>query len=214
MFLYFCSQMYQSMLVKIARVFSIVFHPIIMPTLGLLILFNMHSILVYTYPSVKRAIYIITFFGTSVLPLSFIPFFLYSKFINNIFINERKERVVPFLVTTLLYFFTYFLIWRFPLADFVKQFLLSCAVNIGLVTIISLKWKISVHMVGIGGIVGLLISLLIYENANVLLFLIPAIVVGGLLGTSRLLMQVHSPVQVYTGFIQGLIITILFLLVF
>ena len=201
------------MLLKIARTISVLFHPIIMPTIGLLILFNTHSILVYTYPSVKRAIYIITFFGTSILPLSFIPFFLYSKFLNNLFMNERKERVIPFLITTVLYFFTYFLIWRFPLSDFVKQFLLACAVSIGLVTLISFIWKISAHMVGIGGIVGLLISLMIHENANILVYLIPAIVAAGLIGSSRLVLQVHNPPQVYAGFLLGLISMVLFLLV-
>ena len=201
------------MLLKIARTISVLFHPIIMPTIGLLILFNTHSILVYTYPSVKRAIYIITFFGTSILPLSFIPFFLYSKFLNNFFMNERKERVIPFLITTVLYFFTYFLIWRFPLSDFVKQFLLACAVSIGLVTLISFIWKISAHMVGIGGIVGLLISLMIHENANILVYLIPAIVAAGLIGSSRLVLQVHNPPQVYAGFLLGLISMVLFLLV-
>lgn len=202
------------MLVKIARTISILFHPIIMPSIGLIILFNTHSILIYTYPSVKRAIYIITFFGTSVLPLSFIPFFLYSKFVNSIFMDGRKERVVPFLITTILYFFTYFLIWRFPLSDFVKQFLLASAVNAGLVAIISFKWKISVHMVGIGGIVGLLISLVFYENAQVLLYLIVSLVIGGLLGTSRLILHAHTPLQVYFGFLLGLTITILFLIGF
>lgn len=201
------------MLLKIARTISVLFHPIIMPTIGLLILFNTHSILVYTYPSVKRAIYIITFFGTSVLPLSFIPFFLYSKFTNNVFMNERKERVIPFLITTFLYFFTYFLIWRFPLSDFVKQFLLACAVSIGLVSLISFIWKISVHMVGIGGIVGLLISLMIQENANILVYLVPALLVGGLVGSSRLLLQTHNPPQIYAGFLLGLLSMVLFLLV-
>lgn len=202
------------MLQKIARIISILFHPILMPTLGLLILFNSHSILIYTYPSVKRAIYIITFFGTSILPLSFIPFFLYSKFVNNLFMKERKERVVPFLITTILYFFTYFLIWKFPLSDFVKQFLLACAVNVGIATLISLKWKISIHMIGVGGIVGLLVSLVIYENANVLMFLVIALFIAGLLGSARLVGDSHSPLQVYTGFLSGFFITVLLLLAF
>lgn len=202
------------MLQKIARTISILFHPIIMPTLGLLILFNSHSILIYTYPSVKRAIYIITFFGTSVLPLSFIPFFMYSRFLDNWLMNERKERVVPFLITTILYFFTYFLIWRFPLSSFVKQFLLASAVSVGFVTLISLKWKISVHMVGIGGIIGLLLSLVIHENANVQVYLIPAIVVAGLVGSARLILHVHKSMQIYAGFLLGLVIVMLFLLAF
>jgi hypothetical protein len=185
-----------------------------MPTIGVFVMFSTNTLMVYQPPEIKRAVYLIVFLSTFVLPFSFIPFFLYNKLISGIMMKNRKERIIPLIVTSVMYIFAAFLIYRIPVAVFLKKFIVATAINVILVLIVSLRWKISVHMVGVGGLVGLVYALSFYDNSNILNYLIAAIVMAGLVGTSRLQLKAHEPPQVYAGFLQGLIIVSIFLLFF
>ncbi len=196
---------------KIASTISYIFNPLIMPTLGVFIMFSTNTLMVYQPPEVKRAVYLIVFLSTFVLPFSFIPFFLYNKLISGIMMRKRKERIIPLIVTSVMYIFAAFLIYRIPVAVFLKKFVIAVTINVLLVLLISLRWKISVHMVGIGGLVGLVFSLSLYENNNILYYFITTIILAGLIGSSRLQLKAHNPPQVYAGFLQGLIIVTLYL---
>lgn len=197
---------------KIASVISYIFNPLIMPTIGIFVMFSTNSLMVYQPPEIKRAVYLIVFLSTFVLPFSFIPFFLYNKLISGIMMKNRKERIIPLIVTSIMYIFAAFLIYRIPVAVFLKKFIIAVAINVLLVLIVSLRWKISVHMVGVGGLVGLIVSLSLYDRSNILYFLIASIILAGLIGSSRLQLEAHNPPQVYAGFLQGLIVVTTFLL--
>ncbi|MFW5657612.1 MAG: PAP2 family protein [Bacteroidota bacterium] len=201
------------MLNKFAKALSIVFHPLLMPTVGIFLLFHSNSILVYQSPELKKAVYIIVFLSTCLLPLSFMPFFLYNKRIVNLFMEERRERIIPFFVAVIMYFFAWYLIQRIPIADFLEYFILASALNVLVLLIITFWWKISAHMVGLGGIAGLLMALSLAENINLLPHIIIVIFVSGVVGSARLKLDAHGPWQILAGFFQGLIITF-FLLIY
>ncbi|MFM9027863.1 MAG: hypothetical protein ACKOQ6_07685, partial [Bacteroidota bacterium] len=69
--------------------------------------------------------------------------------------------------------------------------------------LINYFWKISIHMVGIGGALGLMFAV----NSIIIIDLSMAIVlttlVTGLLGTARLSLGAHDSWQVYAGFFTG-----------
>jgi hypothetical protein len=85
---------------------------------------------------------------------------------------------------------------------------------VGATLLITLKWKISAHMVGLGGIVGLIVSIDIFLHSNVLLYLILFLFLSGIAGTSRLLLNCHSPAQIYSGFWLGFMIMIATIIIF
>jgi membrane-associated phospholipid phosphatase len=63
-------------------------------------------------------------------------------------------------------------------------------------------------MVGWGGLVGLILSLSLRFNTDLVLFLILAILFSGIVGFARLKLTAHSPMQVYMGFLIGFLIMI------
>ncbi|NJM15228.1 MAG: phosphatase PAP2 family protein [Bacteroidales bacterium] len=186
-----------------ANYISYIFNPLIMPTLGIFILFNSGSIIDFTSFEVKRAVYIITLLGTFALPLSFIPLFLYNKVINTVMIQERTERIIPLLITSVTYLVAYFVAAKIPVALIVKKFILSTALSVFIICIITIKWKISVHMASIGGVVGLIMSLIIRLNLDLLPYLMVALFIAGLMASSRLRLNAHKPLEVYAGFLLG-----------
>ena len=93
---------------KSAKVLSVLFHPLLLPAIGMLILFNSGSVLEYLPFQAKKIILLIVFVSTFVLPLTFVPFFIFQKIIQNVQMETNKERLIPFFVTSVLYFFCYY----------------------------------------------------------------------------------------------------------
>jgi len=76
-----------------------------------------------------------------------------------------------------------------------------------LITIITLKWKISVHSAGIMGLVGFLLAInLVYPGNNLLIPIILAVLASGVIMTSRLQLKDHTGNQVYVGALLGFIV--------
>lgn len=66
-------------------------------------------------------------------------------------------------------------------------------------------------MVGVGGLLGVLISISSLIEFDMTPFYIAVIVLAGFIGFSRLHLQEHKPSQIYTGFLLGLVVqTLLF----
>lgn len=199
------------MIKKVTSVISYLFHPVFMPLLGMvLILFTGSYLSLLTF-EIKKAILLITAIFTVLLPLSILPFLKYYKLITNYTIPQRQERLIPMLMSIAFYVFGYFLFKKIGIPNFLQQFILAAIVSLGLSLIIHIKWKISTHMIGIGGLLGLIsaLSFIFYVNIHSLLIL--AIFITGLVGSARLYLKAHTQSQVYAGFMLGYVVTFLVL---
>ncbi|MBN2350376.1 MAG: phosphatase PAP2 family protein [Bacteroidales bacterium] len=190
---------------QFASVISIIFHPVLMPTLGLIIIFNSGSYISDYPPELKRITYLVVFISTTVLPLSILPFFLYHKMVMDIQLSTRKERIIPYIIAVLLYAACYYLISNKSLAQLIPDFLLAATISVFIILLVSFFWKISAHMVGIGGITGLIIGLSVRLNLDLMVFLIVALLISGLVGYSRIRLESHTPGQVFAGYLVGLL---------
>jgi membrane-associated phospholipid phosphatase len=69
---------------------------------------------------------------------------------------------------------------------------------------VNFRWKISIHMVGIGGITGMLLGLSSLFLLDLRVPIIISILIAGILGSARLRMGAHQPSQVYVGYLVGI----------
>ncbi|KPK87532.1 MAG: hypothetical protein AMS27_02215 [Bacteroides sp. SM23_62_1] len=199
---------------KSAQIISILFHPLLMPSLGFLILFNSGTYLSYLPAEYKKMILLIVILCTLVIPISMIPFFLYQKIIFSVQMSERRERFVPLILSFLLFLFCYYLLMRLQIPPPYKAFSLGCMVSVLAAFIITSKWKISAHMIGNGGITGLITYLIFYLQINLEIYLIIIIVVAGLTGAARMILDAHKPSEIYSGFIVGFTVISLIMLMY
>jgi len=196
------------MLKKIAQSFSITFHPLLMPTIGIVLLLYTDSYLVYIPAQAKNTIILLIAIGTMVLPLVMLPIFLLQGKINSIQLNKQKERLYPLALTSGFYLLTFILFQKIPIVKFLHAYILGAFLSVAAGTIISLKWKISAHMIGLGGLTGLVVMASLNLNINLYFSLIGVIIATGLTGSSRLYLRAHTPEQVYSGYLVGLVIMI------
>lgn len=146
------------------------------------------------------------FFCTCFLPVCTIYLLKRAGLIKDFSLSERQDRFVPYLVTFVLYCL---LIYWFYSANLFIWFLASLFAPVLLIAIggiINLFWKISAHMMGIGGLIGCTLSVCYnVKGTNPYVLFIILFILAGCLGVSRLILKRHTPAQVYTGFIVGLV---------
>jgi len=94
---------------RLAQIVSAVFHPLLMPFYGLLIIFTAPCLYGYLPSPVKKAMYFIVLVDNMLLPVMLITYFRYRSIISSWSVDNRKERIIPLIVTSFFYSFTVYL---------------------------------------------------------------------------------------------------------
>lgn len=199
---------------KLARIISGVLHPMLMPLFGLYIIFHSGSFLDLTPYGIKRMIYLIVFVSTVLLPLSTLPLLKLQKVISGYGMPNHRERVIPLLLSSIFYYFGFFLLQRLPISNVFQNFQFAATIALLLVMLVSIKWKVSLHMAGIGGVLGLIIAMAARFSVSLRMVFVAAILAAGLVGYARLKLNVHTPAQIYVGLGIGfftILLTVLFI---
>ncbi|RCW39337.1 phosphatase PAP2 family protein [Marinilabilia salmonicolor] len=192
-----------------SKILSIVFHPMLMPTLGLFFIFSAGTHLSYMPFEVKRLVYMIVIISSCLLPVSLLPLFLQMKVIKSFKMETARERVYPVLVTGLFYFLGYFFLRRLNISPLIENFVLSILVAVLLAAAISFFWKISLHAIAVGGITAVLAAMMFKYGVDLVLLVSFMVLISGLTTMARLYLNAHSPSQVYAGYATGFIIVFL-----
>ena len=189
---------------KLARFVSFLLHPLLMPLYATVILFNTHNYLAYAInPSIQKLIYLVVFTTTYLLPSLTAMLLVQRGKIQSLQMENSSERNLPFIITTVYYVACFYFLQKVPMVRILGYAILGAALAIFISFLINLKWKISIHMVGIGGLMGLLYVFSQQLHFNFLLPISIVAILAGLLGTSRLQLNAHIPSQIYAGFIVG-----------
>jgi hypothetical protein len=192
---------------SLALAISALFHPLLMATYACLLLFFAFKNTVFelmTATATKWQITLTVCAFTFVLPVLNIYLMYKLKRVNTLLLSDRNDRTFPYIMTAIFYFGLFYLFYDLRIWESIKLFVLCAGTGILLTAIINLKYKISAHMVGIGGIVGMMISLSLLLRYDLFLFILSAVLVAGVIGWARIILDEHKPSQVYTGFFLGL----------
>jgi hypothetical protein len=199
---------------RLAKILSIIFHPLLMPVYGMAIIFSAPTLFGYLPFNVKKLLILIMLVNNVLLPLSLLPFFIRRNIISSWTITERKERNYPLIITTILYCITSYLIFKFPIPVFLKTYIFAASFISLIVTVINFWWKISLHSVGAGALISLVFILSLKMLTPLEWYLISTVIIGGLVLSSRLKLNLHSPQQVWIGLFTGFFGLALFMLLF
>jgi membrane-associated phospholipid phosphatase len=189
----------------ISRITSLLFHPLLIPTWGFLLLSNSGFYFAMLPWSVKKFLLLIVFIFTCLLPaLSIGLLSLSPRF--NMKMEKSTDRILPMLISSICYYMGYLILERMPLFPLFNLFLVaSILVQIALI-LVSFKWKISAHSAAIGGLIGGFMAMSFRLQENPVLILSFLILVAGMVGTSRLILLKHTKAEVYAGFTIGFMI--------
>lgn len=197
-------------LIRTARVISAIFTPFSIPFLAFLILF-LFSYLRIMPIQYKLIVLGVVYCFTILMPT--LTIFLFRK-INGFSpedLGERKRRFMPFLLTITSYVFCLVMMHRLNIPWYMTGIILAALIMMVICIVVNLKWKLSEHMAGVGAIVGGLVSFSALLGYNPVWWLCLFILIAGVLGTARIILQHHTLGEVLVGFAVGLICSLLVL---
>ena len=187
------------------KTISLLFQPLLVPTYAMILLMNMDVFLLL--PLLWRLIAIIgTFVFTGILPA--LPIWLMMKRgeVNDLFISKREERTMPYLFSFMAYVFWALFLWRtLQLPLFIVAMGMGSAVSIFIIVFINLKWKISAHACGMGGLCGAVFGVCYRTAINPVWLFAIVLFISALVAFSRLELKAHTPGQVLAGYVVGFV---------
>ncbi len=190
---------------KIAKILSIVFHPVIVPTLGFLLLLNTGFYFSMISWEAKRFILLVLAFTTGILPMLTVAIMaLNPKF--DLSMDKAKDRIVLLLFTSVFYYLGYLIMNRMQAFSIFKIFLVASVLVIVILFTITIKWKISNHMAALGGVSGALFALSFRTGINPFWAIITVVTVSGAVGSARIALNKHDLWQVLAGYLLGFIV--------
>tara|TARA_Y100000813_G_scaffold65580_1_gene46164 strand:+ start:1263 stop:1868 length:606 start_codon:yes stop_codon:yes gene_type:complete len=190
---------------RFAQVISVLGHPLFMPlyAFGLLIYTNPYINMMITETSKYFTLGILLVF-TIILPILTSVLFKLFGLIDSLYMKTAKERRWPFLLTLIWYYMGIQLLTRIYVPQSFLLLMIGATSIVGVALVITSRWKISIHMLGIGGVIGAIIGISQRFQFDHSILLIALILFAGLIGYSRLKTNSHNFRQVYAGFIVGI----------
>ncbi|HBO27261.1 MULTISPECIES: hypothetical protein [Culturomica] len=192
----------------IAQGISYLFHPLLIPLYGLFLIFNSNSVFSLIPEKVRLYCYGMTFITLFLVPLLSMLVFKKFKLITSFDLELKQERIYPVLVTIFSAFLGFYLIGMVPYTNIVQQLYLVLIIMLSAFSIITMRWKISMHMTAAGAVCGFVSVLGLKYLGDVRPLLMLTLFVSGALATCRLYLKKHNPAQIYAGFFFGLVFVV------
>lgn len=203
---------------SLAKTISVVFHPLLMPTLLLGLLFLLAPACVgvaVLQISTRLSLLSLIFINTFLVPAVLIYYFHRAGLVKSLQLESLPDRRLPYFTTAAIYAFSSYFFGKMmgsisEIAPQIGTILASIAVSVFLVGVVSLRWQISAHAVGISGVVGAISGFIIKFGENLLLYpLVGLVILSGYVLAARLQLNAHTPAQVQVGFGLGFVVSLI-----
>lgn len=199
----------------ISRLISVLFHPMFLTLYGVFLLYQLdlynyfpHEFHKWVSSELEKWTYMVVAINTILIPSSLIPFYLYRKFILSLRMEQPRERIIPLIIQSILFFITYYILHRFYAPVLIVNAILVGSLSVFTALLITWYWKISLHLLGIGALTGIFFMLSMKYRVDINNYLIFLLIASGLVGYSRLKLEAHNPKQIYAGFAVGFCISL------
>lgn len=176
-----------------------------MPTyMGLIIIFTNQV----RFAKVPNLLILVLALLTIGFPLISILIMKGLDLIESLEMKDNKERFIPLIAVATFLLWTYFMFKpgtnTITSSDpLLANMILGCVISIFIVFPLNSVHKISLHTVGMGGLIGMIFNILPQTDFQMIGILIVAILSAGLVGSARLYLKAHTNREIYGGYLIG-----------
>lgn len=199
----------------IAQVISYIFHPVFVVCI-------MTIYLVYWNPRLfigsdgherfmvmARVLYVDVFF-----PLFTVLLLKALKFIPSIELKTQRDRIIPYVATLTFYFWAYMVSRNLAInPPEMTAMLFGAFLSVSGALVLNSFFKISMHAIGVGGLLMLMLIMLFRGTPDLGLFLILSVLIAGLVCTSRMIVSDHTNQELALGFVLGMLAQVIAFLI-
>jgi hypothetical protein len=189
-----------------AWMFSILFHPLFAGLMMAAWILYLHPNAFVGFNDKQKGMILLTYgYNNVFFPLLIVLLLRAVKFLPSLQMKDARERIIPLVATSIFTFWTYYMFRSrteipYLLTDMCQGIFLAVSGAL----VLNAFFKISLHLVGMGGMMGMLISMLAMEPLTAGLWLAFAILMTGMVATSRLLVGEHEPGDLVIGLLVGM----------
>lgn len=140
-----------------------------------------------------------------VVPMLLVLLLKKMGLIEDVGLNGRKERLIPYIITIVCLGGTGLFLYMKMAPIWVAMFYAGGALAALINLIVNFWWKISAHAAGIAGIVAMLIQITKEGSpvVGITWWIVGAIILAGMLGSARIWLGRHTLLQVLAGSVVG-----------
>ena len=180
---------------------SYLFHPLFIPIGGTILYFIVAP---YSTLEVQSGNILPIFILTVIIPIIFFLILKNLGVIHSIFLPTVEERKYPLYISCILFLM---ILYKVIPNNYVHELFyfftgLLTATGTALI-LLFLKFKTSMHLLGMGSILMFMIGLSIHFEVNITLAISLFVLFTGLVTTSRLYLKAHNKVELLIGFLIG-----------
>ena len=187
MYFDWCLENIDNPLKTISKIISALLNPLLVAPISF-------GIIIYSDGTInaKNPLFLTSFFFTSALPLITIFYFKHLGKISSLDAPIKEQRIQLLAIAAIYNALGFLLLSYLEAPPIVRGLMFCYALNTAIVWRITMLWKISIHMIGLGGpIVALWLAGFEYPLAMGFTLMIVSI--------SRVVLKAHTPSQVIVG---------------
>jgi hypothetical protein len=193
-------------LIRGAKIISFLLHPLFVGVMMMFYITYMHPTIFIAVSEKGRFYKFLTFVVNNVMfPVLVVLLLKGLGFTKSIILDTQKERIIPYVASIIFFFNSYNTFRNQPdspeiLTDMCQGIFLSVC----LALVLNNFSKISMHAIGIGGMLGLAMVIIFTNQAYAIWPLTVAILLTGLVCTARLIVSDHTKEDLVLGLLLGI----------
>ena len=191
----------------ISKVISYIFHPLFIPVYLCWLVVQTQSYLFGVFSEWAKTMFIVRFGVIYIMfPLVSVLLMKALGFVSSIHLPTQRDRIIPYVVCMVYYWWMWYLLNNQP--EYPREFLiLSLAIFLacigGLLANISIK--ISMHSIAAGVMAAFVMLLGLTQNINFAVYISVSIFLAGIICTARFIASDHTPREIYSGLLVGIL---------
>lgn len=194
---------------RLSRALSWLLHPFVVPlyVLGFMLLTD--GFLSRLPASIKSYLAWIVVLYAAIVPMLSIAFMRGLGLLKNFGLHSQRSRLLPLLVGAVCYVLCAITLSDVAVATIIRKFVLAAACCEVLALIVTPFWKISLHLICMGGVTAVFTLLSVAGAGQHFWALVATILLSGALASARLHLGAHNPSQIAVGYFGGLVVAML-----
>ena len=190
-----------------AHLFSYIFHPLFIPLYVTFFLVFIHTTYFVGFDT-REKIWLLIRVSYSMIffPLVTVLLLKGLGFIDSVFLKTQRDRIIPYIASGIFFFWAYLVFRNQPeIPTILTSFTFAVFISSSAALMANIYFKISMHAIGLGGVLGLFIIIMQQNNMLMTVPLSVAFFLTGLVCTSRMIVSDHQPKEIYAGLIMGIV---------
>jgi multidrug transporter EmrE-like cation transporter len=189
-----------------AKFISYVFHPLFIPLYITYFIIQIRSYqLAGINDWVNLRILLQVFVNCTFLPLASILLLRALNFIDSVFLKTQRDRIIPYIICMIFYFWNWYVFKNnHEIKDLVSVSMAIFNASV-LGFLVNISMKVSMHAISVGVMTTFVALLAFSDSSSFSFYLSIAVLIAGIVCTSRLIVSDHSQKEIYYGFLIGIL---------